>query len=367
MKVECSREKIKTAVASAERITGKNLSLPSLSSVVLESTDTGRFVLTATNLEMGVEIEVPARIVRQGKVAVVGSLLNNFLSCAGGDDVVVLEQVSGNLSAATGKHAALLKCMSHDEFPRIPRFAVEASFAIHTGLFRDGVRSVAYAASLSSIKPELASVFVHTRSGEIIFVATDSFRLAEKRVSVKGIPDGFSFMLPYRNALEATRVFDAVSGEINIGFDKNQAAFLSEGIYLTTRLTGGVFPDYAEIIPRGKQTEAVALKRDLLGALKLTSVFSDKFNRTTIRVYPKDARFELESRNTDRGENTTRIDATLEGEPVELAFNSRYILDAFQSILEDSISLSFSGPGKPLVMRGVGGPTFTYLVMPLNN
>lgn len=367
MKVECTKEKIKNGIAHAERVTGKNLALPILSAILIESTDDGRLVLSATNLDMGIEVAVPARVSRPGKVAVSGSLINNFLSHLSDEDVVGMELVGENLSVSTERNVALVKSFSSGDFPSIPRFSVERAFEISAESFREGLRSVAYAASLSDIKPELSSVCILLRSGEIVFAATDSFRLAEKRIPFKGTPEGFSLLIPHKNALEMSRILDGVSGPISIGFDKNQVALLGGGSYVVSRLVGGVFPDYAQIVPRSKETEAVLLKKDLLSALKLTSIFSDKFNRVTFRAHPKDGIFEIESRNSDRGENTTQVASTLEGNPVELAFNGRYLLDALQSVPEDSVSLSFSGQGKPLVMRGVGGPSFLYLVMPLNN
>ena len=107
-------------------------------------------------------------------------------------------------------------------------------------------------------------------------------------------------------------------------------------------------------------------KQDLLNALKLSNIFSDKFNQVNLKVLPKEKIFELSSTNNDIGENKTYLDATLEGENIVLGFNYKYFLDCLQSINTDSLSIKLAGTSKPIVISPVGDPSFTYLIMPMN-
>jgi DNA polymerase-3 subunit beta len=109
----------------------------------------------------------------------------------------------------------------------------------------------------------------------------------------------------------------------------------------------------------------VVLKQDLLNALKLSNIFSDKFNQVNLKVSPKEKVFELSSMNNDIGENKTRLDAVVNGDNIELSFNYKYFLDCFQSIGTDSLSVKFS-PGKPIVVSPISDSSFTYLIMPMN-
>jgi DNA polymerase III subunit beta len=103
-----------------------------------------------------------------------------------------------------------------------------------------------------------------------------------------------------------------------------------------------------------------------LDALKISNIFSDKFNQVNLKINPKEKIFELSSVNNDIGENKTYLDAVLNGENIELSFNFKYFLDCFQSITTDSLSIKFSGDGKPIVITPVSDPSFTYLIMPMN-
>lgn len=140
----------------------------------------------------------------------------------------------------------------------------------------------------------------------------------------------------------------------------------AENTYLTSRVIDGIFPDYRQIIPKEFSTETIILKQDLLDALKLSNVFSDKFNQVSMLVDPKEKLFELFSTNHDIGDNRTRLDAVVKGEKVELGFNYKYFLDCFQSLNTDSIAIKMSGSSRPMVVAPVSDPSFTYLIMPMN-
>ena len=153
---------------------------------------------------------------------------------------------------------------------------------------------------------------------------------------------------------------------MKVCFNKNQISFSGENIYLTSRVIDGIFPDYRQIIPKGSETEAIILKQDLLNALKLSNIFSDKFNQVNLLIKPKEKIFELSSQNNDVGENKTFLDAALTGDEVEVGFNYKYFLDCFQTINTDSISLKFNKSSRPIVISPVSDNTFTYLIMPMN-
>ena len=141
---------------------------------------------------------------------------------------------------------------------------------------------------------------------------------------------------------------------------------LMENIFFGSRLIDGIFPDYRQIIPKTTGASAVVLKQDLLNALKLSNIFSDKFNQVNLKISTKEKVFELSSANNDIGENKTYLDAALTGEDVELGFNYKYFLDCFQSIASDSLSIKFSGSGSPLVISPVSDSSFLYLIMQMN-
>lgn len=364
MKVECIKEKIALAARIGSRMTGKNVTLPILSCVLLVA-EKGTLTLKATNLEIGAEITVPAKIIEEGSVAIPGNVFSSFLEAVT-DRTVVLEKVGGNLSVSGASNKTVLKAFDTEDFPTIPQGEYETNFKMNSADFVRGLTAVCYSAASSSMKPELSSIFISHAADELVFAATDSFRLAEKKIHIKKLPEFSNILIPEKNVAEIIKALEEEGDEVEININKNQVSFTHGNIFLTSRLVDGTFPDYKQIIPKDFKTEAVILKEDLSTALKLAHIFSDSFNQITVTVHPSKKTFELRTKNNDVGENSNKLQAALKGEDLEINFNFRYLADSFQSIESDSLTLGFNGLSKAMVMRGVGEKTFTYLVMPMN-
>jgi DNA polymerase-3 subunit beta len=364
MKIECEIKKIKEAISQTERITGKNLTLPVLNTILLIAK--GKTLkLRSTNLSLGIEVEIPAKVEKEGTVAILGSVLGEIFSNVYQNENVFLEEDNGNLIIKTKKSQIKLKGQPYEDFPTIPNVS-GVSFEIDCKKFMDGIKSVYYSSSLSDIKPEISSVYIYTNDNNLVFISTDSFRLAEKKIKIKDIEDISGILIPFKNIPELLRVFGDNSLNIKVCFNKNQISISSEGIYLTSRIIDGNFPDYRQIIPKEFKTDVVVLKQDLLNALKLSNIFSDKFNQVNLLINPKGKIFELSSSNNEVGENKTQLDAALIGEEVQLGFNYKYFFDCFQSINSDSVSIKINGAQKPIIVSGVSDNSFLYLIMPMN-
>lgn len=367
MRIECSQEKIRGAISLAERISGKHMTLPVLSCLLLEADKNNTLTIRATNLDLGIEITIPAKVEEPGSVAVPGSTIASFVGgISEADGKAKLELQQGNVKITTGKSSGVIKTMPHEDFPNIPRIESATSFSLNASDFVKGLKSVWYSSSVSSIKPELSSVYVYCEDEFVVFVATDSFRLAEKRVKIKKDKDFGQILIPHKNIPEILRVLENVPGEVAVELDKNQIAFTYDGVYLVSRVIDGVFPDYKQIIPKQSATESVILKQDLVNALKLSNIFSDKFNQINIQVDPEAKKCEIRTKNNDVGENLTVLDAVITGEGIDINFNYKYIIDCFQSIDSDSVTLTFNGLHRPVIITPVSDNTFRYIVMPMN-
>ncbi len=363
MKIECLNTNLREALSKTERAVGKNLSLPVLGYVLLEAVNK-KIILKATNLDLGVEVEVPGNVSSHGVVAIPNTTLASILS--GESEKVTLESYEENLLVKTKNSSSVIKTVPHDEFPNIPRITSATRILIPVSDFINGIRSVWYSASISTIKPELASVFVYYHDKHIVFVSTDTFRLAEKKIPIEKNSDFDPFLIPVKNIPEIIRAFDGFDGVMDIQITKNQASFTIPGIHISSRIVEGTFPDYQQVIPKDFTTHVVLLKYDFINALKKATSFSGKFYQIYFSVDTDKKRFEITSKNNDIGEHSDVFDAAIEGDDLMISFNYRYIIDCFQSISSDSISLNLVGPSKPMVIRGIGDGTFCYLVMPMN-
>ncbi len=364
MRITIPKEKILNAILLAERITGKKETLPILSCVLL---DVGKELsVRATNLEAGVEVVSQCEVGEKGIVAVPAGIFSQTLRSLSGN-TVTLQTDEGNLLVESRGTKTLIKAVPHDEFPSFGVVDGKKGVVIGREDLMRGIQSVVYAASPSMIRPELGSVYVSIDGKHITCVATDSFRLAEKRIV--GVSGGgeVELLIPLKHALELVHILERVSDEeVRLSADDSQMIVEGGGARYVSRVVDAVFPNYKEIIPKTATTEATLLKSDFAEMLKKARVFSGGDQHVGLHVYPKKKVCSATARSADVGEMSDSIDAALSGEDIDINFHIGYLADCLPTVASDSIVLSFSGAGRPLIVKGVSDPDFIYLVMPLN-
>jgi DNA polymerase-3 subunit beta len=365
MKIECIKEQLEEALNKADKIAGKNTTLPVLSGFYFDARQNS-LTIKATNLDLGISITVPVKVSEPGIVVVPAHIITSFISSLSKDRSVNVATKGQTLEIKTSSTKTSIKTLPSEDFPIIPEIGDDSAFSMPARDFVSGVRSVIYAAAVGSIKPELSSISITHEGDFLVFAATDSFRLAEKKIKIKKMPHFKQILLPQKNALEIIKIFDRGEEEISISIEEHQMALRANGVYLTSRIIEGTFPDYRQIIPKETKSSAVMLKQDLINSLKTSLIFSDSFNQLTLKLTPTSKKFEIESKNSAVGESVQGIEAVLLGDDLSINVNHRYFTDCFQSITTDSLSLSFSGSNKPIIVRGVGDTSFLYLVMPMN-
>ncbi len=367
MKFICVKNNLKEALSLVEKISSKNITLPILNNVLI-STEKKELKLIATNLEVGIEIKIPAKIEKEGKIAVPTKILYNFLINFSSEENIVIESIQNNLLISVKDSSTIIKGNSIEDFPALPFIEEKGKFlTLPVSDFISGLKSVYYAASLSEMKPEIASVFISSQKNiPLTFVATDSFRLSKKTILYFS-SDFFSVLIPYRNAIEIIRIFENEKSEVKIIPNKNQIFFISDKIKFISRLTEGIFPDYNEIIPKKFLTEAIIDKNLFGNNLKTAAIFVGKLNEIKLEINPNEKNIKIQSTHPDLGEYNGNILAEISGEKIKLNFNYKYLTEGIQFVLSDKILLRFNGENKPLLISGTKDNSFYYLVMPMKD
>ena len=364
MEIKIPQSTLLRALELVTRISTKHVTLPVLQCVLFKVTEK-KVTLCATNLEIGTEIELNATITEAGTIAVPSSTLLQTIQFITEKDVV-LKVEDTTLTIESTNSETQIKSIPHDEFPSIPKVEVGGQ-VVNRSLFALGIKTVAFAASQSSIKPELGSINIHqTKEHTLTFVATDSFRLMEKIVPQKGVVLDDALLIPQKNATELARVADMLDEDPILIVNENQCAlqFQDSGVYITSRLVTGSFPDYNQIIPKEYATKSTVLRSDLIHSFKRSNVFLNKFLQVTITVTKES--LTITANNGEVGNTSESIPAKSTGDELTVSFNQHYLLEPLQHITDDSVELHFAGIGRPLVIKGVSDTTLRYLVMPMN-
>ena len=321
--------------------------------------------MRATNLETGIDLKIEGECKSDGVVAIPATILQQVASSLTYEGNVTLEHTGDIVSLTSGTGKSLIKTVPYDDFPSIPFPENPKNRIVLSGiLLKNLFGSIASCASSSTVRPELASMYLSIEGGILTAVATDSFRLAEKKIPLASKGTQGKFLIPAKNALEIAQALP--DDDVIISFDDHQCAFVSTSGMLVSRLTNAVYPDYRQIIPKESVVEAIVLRRDFETALKRTTIFSDSFQKVRMSLNQKKNTLSFFARNADVGESSETLPAHVSGSSLDLSFNHRYLSAALTLTGAESISLLAAGIGRPLIIKGVGDTSLLYLVSPMN-
>ncbi len=365
MKLTCVKKDLEKSLSITGIFIGKNLDLPVLSCVILENKKSFLNIL-ATNINTSCDYNIAVKSERDGKVAVSGEVLYKTISNIK-NEYINLETKGNILYIKTDSVEIKINTLDYADFPSIPKIENQEEKFIKVDFLKKnllvGLSSTYYAASKSNIKPELSSVFIDFKQDEINFVATDGFRLAEKTIKQKNKNESFKILLPLESVEQFIKLLNINDdSHIELYIYSNQLFLQSDNFVIFSRLTDGDFVEYKKLIPIENKTSIIVLKQDFIDYSKLANIFTNDFNQ--IKIIIKNKKINLET-NNKKGKNNIKIDATVEGENIEMDFNYKYILESLPSLNTDSIEFIFN-PAKPLIIKPVGDNTFKYIVMPLS-
>jgi len=375
MKVLILQEKLKEGLNIIERISSKSLTLPILNNVLI-STEKNFLNLSATDLEIGINWWVLTKIEKQGKITIPSHLFFNFINLLP-NKKINLEIKDNNLLIESENYKTQIKGFSAEEFPLIPRITEGESASIECFSFCQGLNQIADIAVPSTARPEISGLFFLFQKNQITIAATDSFRLGEKKIFLKNntsLKQDYSLILPQKTAKELINIFGEKKGEIKMYFSPNQVMFeyLMEEtphpkIQIVSRLIEGEYPNYQEIIPKKYKTQLILDKNEFLNQIKTASLFSGKINEVKIKADPKDRKVEVFSQSPDIGEHRSSILGKIKGEPIEVSFNHRFLLDGLLSIKSSEVAFEMSGESGPGALKPVADDSYIYVVMPIKS
>ncbi len=363
MKFSCITSHLTRAVGIAERFCGKNVTLPTLSHILVEA-EGNTITVTATNLEHAVEWRVPGRVTRKGKVCLPAKVFSSLLQSFG-DEKIEAEEERGALRLKTESRDGKVNGIGADDFPLVPKVKKTNTFKVEAPLLAENLARALPAVSGSEFKPELAGIFMRAEAGTLTFAATDTFRLAECVFPLAGAMSGsaVSCIIPERTGQEMARILGQDAGGAEISLGENQLLIeVAEG-RIVSRLIEGNFPDYRAIIPTRFTTSAYIKKNELVAGIRAASIFASKLQETTIRF--SSAGLEIVAANPDIGDYRVVVPAAFEGEEVAMSFNWRYLLDGVQSLGDEELFFGCNEASSPALLRNKSHQRFSYVVMPI--
>lgn len=367
LRIKLTQENLAKALAVVGRIVSTRATLPVLSNILL-SADANRLKLAATNLEVGINYWMGCKVEESGSLTVPARLFGEYIASLPSGNI---ELVTDNLALKVNSphYKSTINGISAEEFPLIPEIKAKSTLALPVDKFRDALMSVAVAASLDEARPVLAGVYIHIDESNLVLVATDSYRLAEKKLKLSKAPEEkLSAIVPVRTIQELIRILGEGEGEIKLHVKDNQIMFELENIQLVSRLIEGHFPNYRQIIPAKTETSLVIDTAEFSRITKVASLFArENAGSARLEIDAEKGRLDILSTASQLGENTSSADCDVEGESGEISLNSRYLTDALGVIKSEEVNFALSGKLNPcLITPGdQKKPDYLHIIMPL--
>ena len=367
MNIIILKNNLKEALAILGGIKRENTQLPILKNILIDAKDDGIYI-SSTDLEIGVVHKIPGKIIQKGVVTVPYSVFTQIISNLAFERVT-LELKGTSFLITADNYKAKVTTTPPDDFPIIPHIATtqDSVFTLDPSVLLDALASVSVACQISDFRPELSGILFHFKEGNMRIVATDSFRLAKQEIINKKIKTNlnreFSFIVPLRTIQEVLRIFSGKKQDtITVAVDEHQIMFANEQTTVISRLINGKFPDYEMVIPSSYDVEMTVKKEDIISALKLTSSLSNRLYEVRL-ILDEDMKYmKLISSSHEFGESEYMLSVKAKGQPMQISFNWRFILDGIRNIKTENIFIGLNNEQKPSVIRITDDTSYTYIL-----
>ncbi len=363
MKLQVTQENLNRALNTVARVANARGTLPILSNILIKTVN-NRLSIAATNLDIAITHYIGAKVSDEGSVTVPARLMQDFVSSLP-SGVIELDLDETKLRIATDQYKSVVNGIAADDFPVMPAIADGKSWTIPGPALKKALQQVVVAASGDESRPVLTGVLFHAVDGELLLAATDSYRLAEKKLGPN--KNEVNLLVPASAAQDLLRIVSDFEEDARVTHDDQQVLFQVGDVDLVARLIDGKYPDYRKLIPAKFSTEAVVKRADLLNVTKVSSLFArESAGSVTINVEEKDSSLQIHSIASQLGENTATANGKISGSG-SITLNSKYLLDALHALEGEDVSFSFNGKLEPTLLADPKNKDYLHIIMPLKS
>lgn len=367
MHIVCEKSVLAAALSIVQRAVAVKSPLPTLKGILLETGDEG-LILSATDLDFGIRCHVENEVVEHGSIVLPAKLLTEFIRKLPEGMVSIKSDPNNSLKATIfcGKIKFDLSGFSAEEFPRLPGVKKDAlTMHLKEGLLKEMFSQTEVAVARDETRPVLTGLLMEAEAGKIKFVATDGHRLAFRQ-AVSEENNQVKAIIPGKTVQEMIKLLEGnMEKDVTIQIDKNDIIFAMEGIVLSSRLVEGKYPPYQQIIPSDFKTSLVVETREMMNAMERAEILVRDGGNNLVKLEVGSTGINILAVNQDVGSVEDFVDASVDGETLEIRFNVRLLLDCFRNIKDQQINMDFTGSYSPCMIRPVQDHNYLHLVLPV--
>ncbi len=366
MKVICTQENFKNGLLTVGRIISSSSTLPILNNVLIK-TENGLLKISSTNLEIAITTHIRCKVEKEGEITVVCKTITELVNTLPNKNIT-LELKDSQLLIETENYHTSIKTLPAEEFPLIPSIESSEVVKIDSMELKNSIDQVVFAASTNQTQPEIAGVLVSIENNALKIVATDRYRLAEKKLNFKGKAAlAQSVIVPQKTTIELSRIIGSQKGEVVISINDTQISFVFNDTVIISRLIDGQYPDYEQIIPSGFLTTIVTEKQALVNALRAGGIFSQGTNSVRLEYNNEKQILTLASESGELGKSVVELPSSVKGEPGQIIVNYHYVLDCLSSIDSANVIIKIVDDSSASLIVPESDESYMYLVMPIKS
>ncbi len=366
MEFKIDRDIFLKSLAHVQGVVEKKNTLPILGNVLIEAHD-GFIKLTATDLDIIISEKISAQVIKEGSTTTTAQVIYDIVrKLKTGSNLHISLNDNNRLKVISGKSDFNLTCISADEFPVLEDDIEEEFVEIPSYELLKLINKTKFSISNDETRHYLNGIYFDKKNDDnkLIAVATDGHRLSKSAIEIKNGKNFQPVILPKKTVFELLSIIDEDSITIKILATKSKVKFIYKDIVLISKVIDGKFPDYDKVIPQDERKPAKAKIEEFVAALdRLKSLSSDRKGIVKILVNKNEFKFTIN--DAISGDGFEELQANYDGEPIEIGFNSSYLIDVASVLESKDIVLLLKDAISPILIKDLNDPLSTYIVMPM--
>lgn len=377
MRVSVLQENLARELATVSRIVSSRPGNPVYSNIFL-TTESEHLKLAAVNLEQGVSMSsrIGANVETSGSITIPAKEFGELVAVLpNGTLTLEVDDTTQTLSIESrGRAKTELKGIDAEQFAPLPELDTENAYTLPADTFQSMIDQTIFACAKDDSRPVLQGVRIVLEGNTLSMAGADGYRLALRTSELnQSVPSAFNMVVPAKTLGELARLTPDENNLVYLSVQpqRSQVLFKIAEIEVASQIIDGKFPTVENVIPKSTSIRVGVSTKDLQRACRYTEIFARNVNNTTRLNFVPGAAGEpgtvtVSANDMDRGNNEWTLDATLEGDAIEIGFNVRYLLDVLNVIKEDQIQIRMSASNAPGVVEPAGRDDFLYVLMPMN-
>ncbi len=361
MRIEINQRDLAKQINIVQKGTSSKSTMQILSGILLEAFD-GKLKLITTDLEIGIETYVECNIIEEGSIVINSRIFGDIIKKLPNSPIFIsVENNKMNIKCENSEFNILGS--NALEYPELPTIINQNSFTMSKDLLKSAIRHTVFATTEDETRPILTGILLEISNGMASFVALDGYRLALRSIPVD-IEENIKIIIPSKALIELNKILEDSEENLNIAIAPGHVIFNMGETLLFSRLLEGQFLNYKDIIRKDHKTTVLVNKKEFQDSLERASLLANEAKTNLIKLNIREDKIKIKS-NSEIGNVNEEVYSKQNGDELDIAFNSRYILDGVRIIEAEEIELSFMGGLNPCIIKPVGDENYTYLALPV--